>query len=375
MPMIGEGGRNRAFAAAILALMLLGAQLSAPPDPGTDRFEEPVYIPAGVSDSDGTIGCLVTPQGGVEAVDLATGRSRWRVSPPARALLVAGGRAFVLEEGAGPRLRLAAYAARTGKLSRAYDLAALGLPPWASLAERGEGREWTVFEVAARLAGGQLEVSYDVTRRQVSGFAGPSVVDRVQGVARVDLDSGRVDLTPGPGPAPPPLSEAMPPVPGVRFVAAHARAPGATLMLAGPPANVDGALVVGDRRLAFELSADARVVVVHRWSAPGGGREPPLRLDHGQATDAVWATIDRRHVLLRRANDQRWHDLYSLETGTAILSLERPADVAVVGPRVYWTSLGTKGELVLTATAPTSGRRLWRRIVRNPDPPPGPPIP
>ena len=360
---------------AILVLTLLGAQQDAPAGAPAVRVEAPVYIPAGVSDPAGTLGCLRTPQGGVEAVDLATGRSQWRVSPPARALLVSDGRAFVLEEGAGPRLRLAAYAARTGKLNRAYDLAALGLPPWASLADRGEGREWTEFQVAGHLVGDRLEVGYDATRRRVSGFAGPSIVDRVQGVARVDLDSGRVDLSPGPGPAPPPLSEAMLPAPGVRFVAVHARAPDATLMLAGPPANVAGALVVGDRRLAFELSADSRVIVVHRWSAPGGEREPPLRLDHGQATDAVWATIDRRHVLLRRAHDQRWYDLYSLETGRAILSLERPADVAVVGPRVYWTSLGTKGELVLTATAPTSGRRLWRRIVRNPDPPPGPPIP
>jgi hypothetical protein len=92
-------------------------------------------------------------------------------------------------------------------------------------------------------------------------------------------------------------------------------------------------------------------VIAHRWSAPGGKREPPLRLEHGHATDAVWATIDRRHVLLRRAYAQPWYDLYSLDTGAPMGRLERPVDVAVVGARVYWTTRKTDGGLELVAVA------------------------
>ncbi len=251
----------------------------------------------------------------------------------------------------------------------------LGLPSWASLGGAAEGRRWTSFEVRARLADDSLEIQYDATRRQVAGFPVPDVVGRVEGMARVSLESGRVDPLPSPGPPPEPLSEPMAPMPGVRLVAAHARAAGATPALGGPPANVEGALVAGDSRFAFELSPDTKSVVVHRWRDAAAGDERSLRIEHEQATDAIWVTLDRRHVLLRRAYDQRRYDLFSLETGAPFGSLHGPMVVAVLGPRVYWTALGTGGSLVLTATEAVSGRRLWSRIVRHPDPPPGAPIP
>jgi len=138
---------------------------------------------------------------------------------------------------------------------------------------------------------------------------------------------------------------------------------------------VGGALIVGDRRLAFELSQDNKVVIVHRWRVPGGGRERSLRLEHGHATDAVWVTTDRRHVLLRRADEQSWYDLYSLETGAPIGKLERPVEVAVLGPRVYWTTLEPAGNLDLVATEEGSDRVLWRRTVVKPERNLGPPIP
>jgi len=367
----GPGGRG----AALLAVALLGTYLNVATGAVAGTIQDPVYFPAGISDAGGSVGCLSTPAGGVEVVDHATGRSLWWSAAPARCLLVTGGRAFVLEERTEQGLGVAAYAARNGRLIRGYDLSSLGLPPWASLTGARERRQWAEFEVAARLAGDGLEVSYKARRRQVAGFPAPSVVDQVEGVALVSLDSGRVDLRSGPGPPPPLLSEPAPPMPGVRFVSVHARAADATIVLGGPPANVDHVLIVGDRRFAFELSRDTTTVIVHCWSAHGGAREAPLRLDHGQATDAVWVTLDRRHVLLRRADEQRWYDLYSLETGKSKGKLERPADVAVVGSRVYWTALDRKGRLVLVATDAESGRRLWRRTVRDAEGPLPDPIP
>ena len=365
----------RRWATVLLALALLGAPSNAPGGAAVESVETPTCIPAGVSDVDGAVGCVRTPEGGVEAIDLKTGRSLWRSAAPARALLVAPGRAFVLEERAGRRLRVAAYTPRGGRLIGAYDLTKLDLPPWASLAGSAEGREWTEFEAAARLLGEGLEIRYDVTRRRVSGFEAPGVVGRVQGVARISLDSGRVERLPGPLPASPLISEPMSPIAGVRLVSVHARATDASLVLGGPPANVEGALIAGDLRIAFELSPDSKTVIVHRWSASGGARQTALRLEHGQATDAVWATLDRRHVLLRRAYEQQSYDLYSLETGASIGSLERPVDAAVIGPRVYWTTLEPRGNPVLMATDAESGRRLWRRTVLVPDRRPAEPIP
>src|SRR6267378_3605630 len=211
----------RRWATVLLALALLGAPSNAPGGAAVESVETPTCIPAGVSDVGGTVGCVRTPEGGVEAIDLKTGRSLWRSAAPARALLVAPGRAFVLEERAGRRLRVAAYSPRGGRLIGAYHLTTLDLPPWATLAGADEGREWTEFEVAARLFGDALEIRYDVTRRRVSGFVAPGVVGRIQGLAQVSLDSGRVDRLPGAVPSPPPISEPMPPMAGVRLVSVH----------------------------------------------------------------------------------------------------------------------------------------------------------
>ena len=79
-------------ATALLALALLGAQVRAQTGAVAGTVEEPTYIPTGVSDAGGDVGCFRTPEGGVEAVDLATGRSLWRSAAPARAMLVARGR-------------------------------------------------------------------------------------------------------------------------------------------------------------------------------------------------------------------------------------------------------------------------------------------
>jgi len=55
--------------------------------------------------------------------------------------------------------------------------------------------------------------------------------------------------------------------------------------------------------------------------------------------------------------------------------LERPVDVAVVGPRAYWTTRKIDGGLELVATESASGRTLWRRTVREPERHTGVPIP
>jgi hypothetical protein len=89
----------------------------------------------------------------------------------------------------------------------------------------------------------------------------------------------------------------------------------------------------------------------------------------------VWATLERRHVLLRRSDDQQSYDLFSLETGAPLGTIERPVDVAVVGRRICWTSHAADGGLEFRATDVASGKIVWRRIVREAEGDPGPPIP
>ncbi len=55
--------------------------------------------------------------------------------------------------------------------------------------------------------------------------------------------------------------------------------------------------------------------------------------------------------------------------------LEGPVDVAVLGPRAYWTRLEAKGAVVALATDVESGRIVWRRTVQGQEPSLGEPIP
>lgn len=104
------------------------------------------------------------------------------------------------------------------------------------------------------------------------------------------------------------------------------------------------------------------------------GAEEPLLVIPAE-TDAIWATLDRHHVALRRARDQRLVDVHSLATGARLATLERPVDIAVLGDRVLWTTLSGNEELRLVATEAGTGRAVWTRTVWRAPPPSGPPIP
>jgi hypothetical protein len=360
-----------ARAAACVAALAAAMPARAADPPGSiSGIEEPAFFPAGVADAPGAVGCVRTPDGGVEAIDLASGRRLWRSSAPARALLISRDRAFLLEQRDG-HLRLAAYQPHTGRALGAWP-APSGLPAWASLAEPSGGRTWTTFDTFASLAGDTLAIEYDAHQHVVMGIPpGRGDVQAAAGVMRFDLRSGHAELRPGeslgraafvePAPASAPAL--------LRF---HARAADAALMLGGPPPDVTGVLVAGDSRFGFERPSRGNGIVVRRWNPATGEESAPLEI--GADIDAIWPTLDRRHVALRRAHDQWRFDVYTLGTGARVATLAGPVDIAVIGGRVLWTTHTDRQGLTLVATEPGSGRTLWRRLVWR-EPPRGEPVP
>jgi hypothetical protein len=89
--------------------------------------------------------------------------------------------------------------------------------------------------------------------------------------------------------------------------------------------------------------------------------------------DAIWPTLDRRHVALRRARDQRRVDVYALSGGVPLATLEGALEIAVVDGRVCFTR-GAEGGVELVVLAAGGGER-WRRALLPPPGPPGEPIP
>ena len=329
----------------------------------------PAYFPGGLTNRAGSIGCIRTLSGGVEALELGSGRRLWKSDAPSRALLVGSDGVLLLEE-RGRQLQVTAYEPRGGRRIKTWPCN-LGLPAWASLAEPAGGRSWTTFDVRARRSGDILEIGYDAREFVASGIAPSTEGPRASGVFRLDLNSGSGVNLPG---EPLPTIPFVEPAPshGYQPVRFHARAAGPELMRGGPPPDVQGALIAGDMRVVFERAANGKSVRVRRWRASTGAEDSSI--DIAGVIDAIWPTMDRGHVAMRRANQQSTCDLYSLETGARNATLVKPVDIAVIGGRILWTTPSGRDQIAVLATEITTGRTLWRRIVWR-DVPAGEPIP
>jgi hypothetical protein len=357
------------FGHAFLSLWLAGAAVTIGGPAAVPAAEAPAYFPGGVADALGSVGCVHTLAGGVDALDLASGRRLWKSDAPSRALIIAGERAFLLEQRSG-RLQLAACDARTGRILATWPCDAR-LPAWASLAEPSGGRTWTTFEVSARRIGDTLVVGYDAQQFVALGIAPRSPGPEVTGVIRLDLASGSVEHHAGERLAPIPFVEPSTDR-GLQPLRFHARAASPAIMLGGPPPDVQGVMVAEDARTVFEKPPSGTGVLVRRWRTATGGEETPFVM--ATVADAIWPTLDRRHVALRRAYEQSKFDLYSLEGGARVATLVHPIDIAVIGRRLLWTTYSRRDEVSLIASDAVTGRALWRRVVWR-DAPAGEPIP
>ncbi len=362
-------------ARSALALAASLATFAAAPPPALAAAEAapvvtaPVRVPGGVTDAEGTIVLVRTPAGAVEAVDGATGASLWFSAAPARALLVARGIAYVLEQRGPGALRVLAIEPRTAVSAASWPLPSGALPGWAGLGAGG-GRVVTTVAVAARLVNATLEVALDARQVTLGGMGlipGPEA----RAIVRINTRSGAAEVAAGERVRQPPL--AVPPPSGVkvRLARFHVRVADELLVLGGPPPDVEGVLAAGDVLVGFEW-APAKVSV-HRFAAATGAPAPPVEIL--AETDAIWVTLDRHHIALRRARDQRLVDLHALEGGARIATLEAAFDIAVVAGRVWWTRRAG-AEVVLSVLDPERERTLWRRtLARYDDGPLGEPIP
>jgi len=351
---------------SVAPLWMLAASAVGPAVPA--NAEPPSYFPAGLTSGSGSVGCIRTLAGGVEALDLASGRRLWKSAAPSRALLIGSDGVFVLEERGG-RKQLARYELRGGRPIKTWPCSEL--PAWASLAESGAGRSWTTFDVRAQRRGNVFEVGYEAQEHRATGIAPVAVGREAKGILRLDLSSGSSQHLPGESFRPLPFVEPAPSR-GYQPARFHARAAGPELVLGGPPPDVQGALVAGDLRVVFERAVDGKSVRVRRWRASTGDEAPSIEI--AGVIDAIWPTLDRDHVAMRRANQQSMCDLYSLASGVRIAALARPIDIAVIAGRILWTTRSGRDKVDLIATDATTGRTLWHRTVWR-DTPAGEPIP
>jgi outer membrane protein assembly factor BamB len=172
----------------------------AAPLPEAKEAVEPVYLPFGVADAAGKVGCFTLPTGdGLVAVDLATGEVLWETKEANQALVVAGNR-LIARTGRDNRVRVVVLdIAAKGK--RLLESEPLTLPIWAAV-----GRPWTYqgqnrrFIAEGRLVEGNLvELNWGAQAGFFGGkFHTPEMAkgQTACGVARVNLETGKVDMLP-----------------------------------------------------------------------------------------------------------------------------------------------------------------------------------
>jgi hypothetical protein len=177
----------------LAALALLSACVHAAHTAQPPRAPAATAFPFGVASSDGRLGVMETPDGGLRALNLADGSVGWSSKDAQKPLLVDAGRviaaARVIEQ--PNALRLAALDARTG--ARTFLSDPIVLPPWVIVFGAADGR----VRVEAAPADGTVVLDWCARAWYAGGAPPPKVVERdasksAEGAVRVDLASGRV---------------------------------------------------------------------------------------------------------------------------------------------------------------------------------------
>lgn len=151
-------------------------------------------FPRGVTDNAGTTGFVSLPDDAIVAVDLASGRVRWRAPAAGRPLLATRAGLLVVRR-SGEQVGLVLLDPESGEVVR--DLGTLPVPDWA-------GAEWDHsdgFVALAHPRDGDAEVVWRATRRYRGGAAPPANLVAAQsgtggetgGVVEVDLAGGRLE--------------------------------------------------------------------------------------------------------------------------------------------------------------------------------------
>jgi hypothetical protein len=367
-----------------LALVAAAAVAAAkppppPPPPPPPIPPGPAVLPGAaaaplVTDADGAKGFVVNPSGGVTGLDLAKGDVLWETKDPGRPLAVAGDRVLVQARDPKKANVVRVLGLKISDGTKAWESDPIELPDWAA-AEPGNGAGRSFFSRAWSDKGAVL-IAWQANTWYFGGAVpSPEILKASQhhadGVAKVDLDSGKVEmLEAAKAPAPP----------GEANVSKELQKE------AGPnvAASGDYAVVV-----AVEPSGGKQKAVLKRWDLATEKPLDPVVLAEG-ATYQVVTLPAAGLALVREAaagvpsGDELTWTAYGLATGrqTAKFNTEPAAgEFSVIGPRAYYVVQGPHtgppfGGVIprtLHAVDLKTGKRLWERPLEGERLPPPPP--
>ncbi len=354
--------------APFVALAALAGPAPAAPLPGKVVPPASYALPFGVADD--RTGFFKNDKGGIDAVDLRSGKALWTAKVAGTPLAVAGPR-LVAQVGK----KVVVLDTGTGKPIR--ESAALGFPDWVavgtaygrSYAARGwvDGDKfYLAWEARAWYAGGARPTP-EVERRARKHAAG---------VARIDLATGKVDML---------EREKAPRPPGPKVHPAVAKAAARSVWTAGGQESV--VRTAGKYAVAADLEAKGpqQSVVLRRWELDGGKELAPVTLLTNRSLRVEWGA-DNKVVLVHPAlvrealpaGDYAWW-AFSAQTGKQVGKFEYAegtAQATALGPHAYYV---VQGRMIgrppfgpnrtvprtLRAVDLKSGKLAWERSVEG----------
>ncbi len=324
------------------------------------------FQPGVIVDPEGAAVYLMNPQGGIDAVDLASGKLLWRTDRASKPLLLHEGR-LVAQTEPVPGLHVLRITLLGIRQSTA-DSRFVDIPlPEDVQASIDDGME-SSFKATARMHEGALLLHWQSTHRRMTGPPpGPDqrASDReLTGSVLVEVDTGQIGAI-DELPAHPELEL---PVTVARFQAAQA-APGIVR-------RVNDVLVVVQRT----FQAGKERVGLKRWDAETGDELPEVTLYDGELSFRG-VSADDRHLLASRrdaSDSSLWEwAIYSLETGQRAAELREDTPAArffLSGPvLIHETNVTVRRvaeqELVepakLRAIDLATGTEIWSRAIRD----------
>lgn len=320
--------------------------------------------PGVVVDLDHHEAYVMSPRGGIVAVDLAEGKPVWRTRKADKPLTLAGELLIGQAEAPGPANELRIVTLDTGKRGRQVTEALVELPPGvqpmiASSLNRS-------FTAEAQPEAGEAAVSWEFVERPLRGIA-----------------PGPMEVLPGE--APPAASAAALPAAGPGAIA--------TTPMGAPEPGGEPTIVRGAARVDVSSGTVTATEATRMPAAPGqptvsaGDSAPASDLGPGELLPGVpepqFLSADGHHVLSsqRVADDPEWDKyrwtIFERDSGRRIGELRthvRYAPFFVDDTRVFYQTLPyarrqgrrmVQEPLQLRAADLRTGARLWSQPVRD----------
>jgi hypothetical protein len=325
-------------------------------------------MPCGLADPAGRTGFFASAIGGIEAVDLKTGELLWESSEAQRPLLVTGTRLIAQAGFKRNRLRILVFdLTQNGECVLESD--PVVLPAWVVVAD-APGRS---FDARWRVERNQAVLSWEAAAwyagiEKISPDEQAAARKHAAGTARIDLDSGQVELGP---------PEATAARPGLEVVPELEKK---AIRWQGEIGNARAAILL-------EQTAEQQTLILRTWDRATGKEGQAKELAKGKRL-LLLPTLDGHFLCLRdgglapdeknlgRDRTDLFFNLLSVDLGGAVVA-KVPYEpgmqlMTVLGTRLYYCVSGnvrgrTDRPMAQTRTLKAydvaAGKLVWSRAV------------